>query len=110
VEGTRQRSGVPGTAKPGAAMIGIQEGVPVLPAAIHGSQYWRLGKRVPVSIAWGEPMRFAEHPRNSKGYQAATEEIEAEIHRLWRFLVEMHELGRPDGAPPRREKVPVKAV
>jgi 1-acyl-sn-glycerol-3-phosphate acyltransferase len=110
VEGTRQRSGVPGTAKAGAAMIAIQEGVPVLPAAIHGSQHWRLGNRAPVSIAWGEPMRFPEHPRSSKGYHAATEEIQAEIRRLWHFLVEMHELGRPDGAPPRREKVPQKVV
>ena len=110
VEGTRQRSGVPGKAKPGAAMVAIQEGVPVLPAAIHGSQHWRLGNFAPVSVAWGEPLRFAEHPRNARGYEAATEEIEAELLRLWRFLVEMHELGRPEGAPPRREKVPQKVV
>lgn len=110
VEGTRQRDGVPGKAKPGAAMVAIQEGVPVLPAAIHGSQDWRLGNRHPVSIAWGEPMRFAEYPRNGKGYQAAAAEIESEIHRLWRFLVDMHARGRPDGVPPRRENVPFKAV
>ena len=29
VEGTRQRSGVPGPVQPGAAMVAIQEGVPV---------------------------------------------------------------------------------
>jgi 1-acyl-sn-glycerol-3-phosphate acyltransferase len=110
VEGTRQRSGVPGTAKPGAAMVAIQEGVPILPAAIHGSQYWSVRNRHPVSIAFGEPMRFAGYARNGKGYQAATEEVESEIHRLWGFLVRMHELGRPDGVPPRREKVPTKGV
>jgi 1-acyl-sn-glycerol-3-phosphate acyltransferase len=110
VEGTRQFSGVPGKAKPGAAMVAIQEGVPVVPAAIHGSQDWRPGSRQPVSIAFGEPMRFAEHPRNSKGYAAASAEIEAEIRRLWEWLVRMHELGRPRGTPPRREKVPTKAV
>lgn len=109
VEGTRQKSGVPGEAKPGAAMIAIQEGVPVVPAAVHGSQAWRVGNRAPVSIAWGEPMRFAEQPRNSKGYAAATQEIQAEIYRLWQFLIRMHELGRPKGAvPPRREKVPAR--
>lgn len=109
VEGTRQKSGVPGEAKPGAAMVAIQEGVPVVPAAVHGSQAWRVGNRAPVSIAWGEPMRFAEQPRNSKGYAAATQEIQAEIYRLWQFLVRMHELGRPKGAvPPRREKVPAR--
>jgi 1-acyl-sn-glycerol-3-phosphate acyltransferase len=110
VEGTRQREGIPGKAKPGAAMVAIQEGVPVLPAAIHGSQHWRLGNFHPVSVAWGEPMRFAEYPRNGKGYAAAAQEIEAELHRLWEFLVRMHELGRPDGVPPRREKVPSKVV
>ncbi|HEU4451294.1 MAG TPA: lysophospholipid acyltransferase family protein [Gaiellaceae bacterium] len=110
VEGTRQRSGELGTAKPGAAMIAIQEGVPVVPAAIHGSQHWRPRNRVPVSIAFGEPMRFAEHPRNSRGYAAATREIEAEIRRLWEFLVRMHELGRPPGVPPRRAEVPMKTA
>lgn len=108
VEGTRQRSGVPGEAKPGAAMIAIQEGVPVVPVAIHGSQDWKLGSFAPVSLAWGEPMRFPEHPRNAKGYKAASQEIESEIRRLWEFLVRMHELGRPDGVPPRRADVPAK--
>ena len=109
VEGTRQKSGVPGRAKPGAAMVAIQEGVPVVPAAIHGSQDWKLGNFAPVSIAWGEPMRFDEYSRDGKGYKAATLEIEAEIRRLWEFLVAMHALGRPDGAPPRRATVPSKA-
>jgi 1-acyl-sn-glycerol-3-phosphate acyltransferase len=108
VEGTRQRSGVPGEAKPGAAMVAIQEGVPVVPAAIHGSQYWAWGKWPPVSVAFGEPMRFDEYPRNSRGYRDATDEIEAEIRRLWEFLVRMHELGRPRAAPPKREHVPTK--
>jgi 1-acyl-sn-glycerol-3-phosphate acyltransferase len=106
VEGTRQKSGVPGEAKPGAAMVAIQEGVPVVPAAIHGSQHWKWGSRVPVSVAFGEPMRFDERPRNSRGYRDASDEIESEIRRLWEFLVRMHELGRPDAKPPIRERVP----
>jgi 1-acyl-sn-glycerol-3-phosphate acyltransferase len=109
VEGTRQRNGIPGAAKPGAAMVAIQEGVPVIPAAIHGSQDWKLGNFAPVSIAFGEPMRFDEYSRDGKGYKAASREIEAEIRRLWEFLVAMHALGRPDGAPPRRAAVPSKA-
>lgn len=108
VEGTRQLAGVPGQAKPGAAMVAIQEGVPVVPAAVHGSQHWRAGNFAPVSVAFGEPLRFDDHPRNSRGYKLATAEIEAEIRRLWEFLVEMHELGRPDGVPPRRQTVPAK--
>jgi 1-acyl-sn-glycerol-3-phosphate acyltransferase len=108
VEGTRQQSGVPGEAKPGAAMVAIQEGVPVVPAAIHGTQAWRFGNFAPVSVAFGEPLRFAEHPRNSRGYKEASLEIAAEIRRLWEFLVRIHELGRPDGVPPRRAQVPSK--
>jgi 1-acyl-sn-glycerol-3-phosphate acyltransferase len=109
VEGTRQLAGMPGLAKPGAAMVAIQEGVPVVPAAVHGSQHWRPGNFAPVSVAFGEPLRFDEHPRNSRGYKLATAEIEAEIRRLWEFLVEMHELGRPAGVPPRRRALPSKA-
>ena len=41
VEGTRQRSGVPGHVQPGAAMAALQGDVPVICAAIHGSQEWR---------------------------------------------------------------------
>jgi 1-acyl-sn-glycerol-3-phosphate acyltransferase len=102
VEGTRQRSGVPGEVQPGAAMVALQEGVPVIPAAVHGSQNWKLGNFHPVSIAWGEPMTFAGLPRGGRGYKQASAEIQAEIRRLWEWLVEMHELGRPDGVPPAR--------
>jgi 1-acyl-sn-glycerol-3-phosphate acyltransferase len=108
VEGTRQRNGVPGEAKPGAAMVAIQEGVPVVPAAIHGSQFWQWGHWTRISVAFGEPIRFDEYPRNSRGYRDASDVIEAEIKRLWEFLVRMHELGRPDATPPRREYVPAK--
>ena len=100
VDGTRQRSGVPGEAKPGAAMVALQEDVPVVAAAIHGTQDWRPGNFHPVSIAWGEPMRFDGLPRGGKGYREASTLIQNEIHRLWRFLVEMHELGRPAVATP----------
>jgi 1-acyl-sn-glycerol-3-phosphate acyltransferase len=109
VEGTRQTSGVPGEAKTGAAMIAMQEGVPVLPAAIYNSHRWTPTNRAPVSLAWGEPMRFAHLPRNGRGYKEATAEIQAEIRRLWEWLGEMHALGRPDGTPPRRAHVPSRA-
>ena len=102
VEGTRQRSGVPGAAKPGAAMVALQEGVPVVPAAIHGSQTWRFGSFRPVSIAWGAPLRFDGLARGGRAYREVSVEIERAIRRLWEFLVEMHELGRPRHAIPPR--------
>jgi 1-acyl-sn-glycerol-3-phosphate acyltransferase len=103
VEGTRQTSGVPGHAHPGAAMVALQEGVPVQAAAIHGSQTWRPGNFHPASIAWGDPIDFSGLPRNAKGYREASAEIERELRRLWEWLVLMHELGRPaDAVPPAR--------
>lgn len=101
VEGTRQRSGVPGTVQPGAAMVAINESVPVIPVAIHGSQTWKPGNFHPVSVAWGLPLSFEGLPRGGKGYKEASAEIEREIRRLWSWLVGIHELGRPrDATPP----------
>ena len=95
VEGTRQRSGVPGEVKPGAAMVALQEDVPVVPAAVYGSQLWHLGNFHPVSVAWGEPIRFEGLSRNAKGYREASKEIELRIRGLFDFLAELHSLGRP---------------
>ena len=101
-EGTRQRSGVPGTVQPGAAMVAINEDAPVSLAAIHGSQTWRLGNFAPVSIAWAEPMTFEGLPRGGRGYREASVEIERKLRELWEWLVDVHGLGRPgEAAPPR---------
>jgi 1-acyl-sn-glycerol-3-phosphate acyltransferase len=100
VEGTRQTSGVPGEVRPGASMAALQENVPVVCAAIHGSQRWRPGNWAPVSVAWSEPMRFDGLARNARGYREASAEIQRELRRLWEFLVEVHELGRPRAATP----------
>jgi 1-acyl-sn-glycerol-3-phosphate acyltransferase len=98
-EGTRQRTGVPGPVQPGAAMVALQEGVPIVPAAIHGTHEWRPGNWKPVSVVWGEPMRFEGLPKNGKGYREASAELERELHRLWSWLVELHEAGRPAAVP-----------
>ena len=100
VEGTRQRSGVPGPVQPGAAMVAINEEAPVSCAAIYGSFEWRLGNFSPVSVAWGAPLSFDGLPRGGKGYKEASAEIEREIRTLWAWLGQMHELGRPRNATP----------
>jgi 1-acyl-sn-glycerol-3-phosphate acyltransferase len=100
-EGTRQER-EPGPLLPGAAMIAVQEHVPLVCGAIHGSQDWRFGNFHPVSIAFGEPIDVSGHPRNSKGYRAASEDAQRELRRLFDFLVRMHELGRPRVAIPPR--------
>jgi 1-acyl-sn-glycerol-3-phosphate acyltransferase len=100
VEGTRMRDGVPGEVKPGASMVALQERVPIVPAAIHGSQFWKPGNWEPVSVAWGRPLSFEGLPANAKGYREASAEIQREIHGLWRFLVDAHAIGRPRHASP----------
>ena len=109
VEGTRQKSGVPGEVQPGAAMVALQEGVPVVCGAIHGTQDWKLGNFAPASVAWSEPMRFDGYPRGAKGYRQASEEIGKEIRRLWEWLVEIHAAGRPRNAVPPRAPEDLRA-
>jgi 1-acyl-sn-glycerol-3-phosphate acyltransferase len=100
VEGTRQRSGVPGEAKSGAAMIALHERAPIVPAAIHGSQTWKLGTFRPVSVAWGTPVRFDGLTPGGRAYREVTAEVERRIRALWEFLVDMHAEGRPKDAEP----------
>ncbi|HET7130034.1 MAG TPA: lysophospholipid acyltransferase family protein [Gaiellaceae bacterium] len=83
VEGTRQRNGRPGTAQPGAAMVALQEDVPVIPVAIYGTQFWKPGNFRRCSVAFGEPLRFEGLPKNGKGYREATQVIERRIHELF---------------------------
>jgi 1-acyl-sn-glycerol-3-phosphate acyltransferase len=86
VEGTRQRAGRPGAAQPGAAMVALQEDVPVVPVAIYGTQFWRIGNFRRCSIAFGEPLTFTGLPRNGKGYREATAVVERRIHELFAWL------------------------
>ena len=60
----------------------------------------KVGSFAPVSVAWGEPMRFDGLPRNAKGYREASVEIQREIRRLFDFLADVHALGRPSVALP----------
>lgn len=98
VEGTRQRSGVPGEVQAGAAMAALQEGAPVVPGAVFGTHDWRLFQ--PASVAWGMPLEFSGLPRNARGYREASAEIQRELRRLWEWLAELHEQGRPRRATP----------
>jgi 1-acyl-sn-glycerol-3-phosphate acyltransferase len=100
VEGTRQKSGVPGQAQPGAAMVALQEDVPVVPVAVYGTQFWKIGNFAPCSIAFGEPVRFEGLPKGGRGYREATVEIERRIHALVAWLAEVHAEGRPKGLTP----------
>jgi 1-acyl-sn-glycerol-3-phosphate acyltransferase len=90
VEGTRQRSGRPGAAQPGAAMVALQEDVPVIPVAVYGTQHWRIGNFAPCSVAFGEPLVFDGLPKGGRGYREATAVIERRIHELFEWLERTH--------------------
>lgn len=100
VEGTRQRSGRPGPAQPGAAMVAIQESVPVVPIGVYGTQFWKLGNFAPCSIAVGEPVMYDGLPKGGKGYKEATADIERRILALYEWLAGVHAQGRPKGLTP----------
>ena len=65
-EGTRQLEAFQPRAA--GAMAALQEDVPVVPAAIHGSFEWKVGNWHPIAVAWGEPLRFNDGlPKGAKG-------------------------------------------
>jgi len=100
VEGTRQLGGRPGKAQPGAAMVALQEDVPVVPVAVYGTQFWKFSDMTRCSIAFGEPIRVIGLPKNGRGYKEATAQIEQRIHALFDWLGELHARGRPRNATP----------
>jgi 1-acyl-sn-glycerol-3-phosphate acyltransferase len=100
VEGARQRHGRPGTAQPGAAMVAIQENVPVVPVAVYGTQFWNIGNFAPCSVAFGEPFLLDGLPKGGRGYKEGTVEIERRINVLFDWLAEVHAQGRPPGLVP----------
>jgi 1-acyl-sn-glycerol-3-phosphate acyltransferase len=101
VEGTRQKAtGRPGHVQPGAAMVAIQESVPVVPIAVYGTQFWKLGNFAPCSIAVGVPYLVEGVPKGGAGYREASEEIERRLNVLFDWLAGVHARGRPRGEVP----------
>jgi 1-acyl-sn-glycerol-3-phosphate acyltransferase len=98
VEGTRQRFGHPGPLHPGALMIAMQEGVPVIPLGLD-TFGWSPANRRLCAVVWGEPMRLDDLPRNRKGYAEAGERVGEEIVQLWRQAVAACVAGLPPELP-----------
>jgi 1-acyl-sn-glycerol-3-phosphate acyltransferase len=74
--------------------------VPVIPMAIYGTQFWKPAHPSPCSLAFGEPLRFDDLPKNGRGYKEATVEIERRINVLFDWLADVHARGRPKGEVP----------
>lgn len=94
-EGTRQKLGYPGPAHAGAAMVAMQEGVPVIPVGVD-TFGWSLRNRRPLAVAFGDPLDLGGFPSGGKGYKEATALIEEEVTRLWRLAAQAVADGLPD--------------
>jgi 1-acyl-sn-glycerol-3-phosphate acyltransferase len=85
-EGTRRRKGLRKKyeARPhtGAARIALDAGVPLVPAAVSGTD--RLARLGPLRVAYGPPIRLDDLGDGDLAARArvATERLMAEIHRL----------------------------
>ena len=88
-EGTRGDEGELRPAKPGAALLAVQSGVPVVPVYVRGSgRAWPRGRRLPqpakVVVTFGPPLRFqrAVGPQRKTQYETASREMMAAIGAL----------------------------
>lgn len=89
-EGTRGEEGVLRAGKPGAGMLAVLSGAPVVPVYIRGSgQAWPRGRWIPrptkITVAFGPPLRFEreDDARTKKeSYEAASRAMMAAIARL----------------------------
>jgi 1-acyl-sn-glycerol-3-phosphate acyltransferase len=97
-EGTRQRFGYPGPVMPGATMIAMQEGAPLIPCGLD-SFGWSLKNRRPCCVVFGEPLALDGFPRNGRGYKDASALLETELRRLWRLACEAIAAGFPEELP-----------
>ncbi len=55
-EGTRQPSEEIGPVQPGAALIALAEGAPIVPVVIQGTIYIKQSLRHPVTVMFGPPL------------------------------------------------------
>jgi 1-acyl-sn-glycerol-3-phosphate acyltransferase len=94
IEGTRQRLGYPGEARPGAAIIAIQEGVPLIPCGVE-TFGWSPTNRRRCSLVWGKPLPTDAFARTRQGYAEGTETVRSEVVRLWRQAAEARVAGFP---------------
>jgi 1-acyl-sn-glycerol-3-phosphate acyltransferase len=96
-EGTRQHFGYPGPMHAGAAMLAIQEGVPVIPAGVD-TFGWTPRNRRTSCLVFGEPIQL-DLPRNGKGYKEGTAILQEQVNGLWRIAAQAAADGFPETLP-----------
>jgi 1-acyl-sn-glycerol-3-phosphate acyltransferase len=96
-EGTRQQFGYPGPMHPGAAMVAIQEDVPIVPCGID-TFGWSIRNRRTCCVVWGMPIRL-DLPRTGKGYKEGAALVEEQVTSLWRTAAQATTDGFPATLP-----------
>jgi 1-acyl-sn-glycerol-3-phosphate acyltransferase len=94
IEGARQRGDGVGEAMPGAALLAVREGVPVVPCGLDTFGWSRRSRR-PCSIVFGDALRFDDSYVGREGVSEATASIAAAVDEAWRAAVAANEAGRP---------------
>ena len=78
-EGGRSRTGqLADRARPGIGRLALESGAPVVPVAILGSHQvrnWKRGRFPRVTVAYGEPLRFAVVPDSTREQQQEAADI-----------------------------------
>jgi 1-acyl-sn-glycerol-3-phosphate acyltransferase len=91
-EGGRSRSGELGEPKRGVGKLALETGVPVVPAAIHGSagvRSWKRFRFPKVTVQYGEPVSFevVVNPTREE-QQKAAERIFESVRAMYTTLEE----------------------
>jgi 1-acyl-sn-glycerol-3-phosphate acyltransferase len=98
VEGARQRSAEPGEAMPGAALLALRAGCPVVPCGVD-TYGWSRAARRPCVAVFGEPVRLEGLPAGREGVDLGTSRIAEAVERAYREAVAANEAGRPRRLP-----------
>lgn len=96
-EGGRSRTGRLGKPRPGVGRLAVESGVPVVPAAIHGSlgvRGWRRLRFPKITVQYGEPLAFdvVERPTREQQQEAA-ERIFDRVREMYSALDERGRAG-----------------
>ncbi len=107
-EGGRSRTGGLGEPRPGIGRIALEDGIPVVPVAIHGSASVRKWKKLTfpkVTVQFGEPQSFPVVPNSTREQQM--EVANKVFDQVKLMYTGLEEKGRGGVKRALREKMPV---
>jgi len=93
-EGGRSRTeSLSERAKPGVGRLALESGAPVIPVAIHGSQWarnWRRGQLPRITVRYGAPVTYAGDTQELDGgrerWQEVADDVLERVRALWAEL------------------------